>query len=71
MDFGSILKFVESNWGLTTIGTGNYADAHAAAIDGGFFGLTTPRLFQYISAPKTQMFFITYNGTPQPPDNDD
>ena len=73
MDFGSILKFVESNWGLGNIGGSQYqyADFYAAAIDPGFFGLTSQRPFQYISAPKTQMFFITYNGSPQPPDNDD
>ncbi len=70
MDFGSILKFVELNWGLPLIGNGNYADDHATKLDTGFFGLTTARPFQYISAPKTQQFFINYNGTPQPPDDD-
>jgi hypothetical protein len=72
MDFGSILKFVESNWNLPTIGglQYHYADAHAAQIDPGFFGLTQARTFQYISAPITQQYFINYTGTPQPPDND-
>ncbi len=73
MDFGSILQFVESNWALGNIGgtQHQYADKHAAALDLGFFGLTTARPFQYISAPLTQQSFIIYKGAPQPPDNDD
>jgi hypothetical protein len=74
MDFGSILKFVESNWGLTNIGGSQYqyADYYARSIDSGFFGLTQPRPFQYISTPTaySQMFFVTYDGIPEPPDND-
>jgi hypothetical protein len=66
MDFGSILQFVESNWGLPFTGNKNYADAHATKLDTGFFGLATARPFQYISAPKSQMFFINYTGSAEP-----
>ena len=70
---GAFCSSSNSRFQLTNIGYPQYqhADFHAAAIDPGFFGLTSPRQFQYISAPKSQMFFITYNGTPKPPDNDD
>jgi len=74
MDFGSILRFVESNWGLGNIGGPgvSYADVSAKPIDPGFFSLyPNVRTFQYVrDTTKTQMDFITYSDTPIPPDND-
>jgi phospholipase C len=49
-DFGSILRFVESNFSLSLIGPGVWADAYADGLSA-FFPLQAPRAFQLISAP--------------------
>ncbi len=49
-DFGSILRMVESNFGLELIGPGTYADAYADDL-APFFPLTTPRAFAHITVP--------------------
>jgi phospholipase C len=43
-DFGSILRFVETNFGLGQIGPGTYADAYSDDLQD-FFTLGTPRQF--------------------------
>lgn len=48
-DFGSILRFVESNFGLRTIGSGGWADSHADDL-GEFFTRATARDFVKITA---------------------
>lgn len=57
-DFGSILRYVEYNFGITQ-GSLNFADARATTDLRAFFDLAaTPRAFKTISAPKTANFFL-------------
>jgi len=57
-DFGSILRFVESNFGIPE-GALNFADARAKNDLSGFFNLAgTPRTFKTIPAPKGANFFL-------------
>jgi phospholipase C len=57
-DFGSILRFVEFNFGIAQ-GALNFADARAKNDLTGFFNLaTTPRPFLTIKAPKDANFFL-------------
>jgi phospholipase C len=53
-DFGSILRFVESTFGLGLIGPGTYADAYADNLSGFFSG--SRRQFQPIKAPEFIQF---------------
>ena len=50
-DFGSMLRFAESNFGLSLIGTGYFADAYADDLSA-FFTLSSPRKFVQIKAQK-------------------
>jgi len=65
MDFGSILKFVEVNFGapgkpLGPIPPGTYADAYAENNLRNFFTLTSPRPFQTIHVNfNARLFFRT------------
>jgi phospholipase C len=68
-DFGSILRFVESNFNLATIGPGYYADAFATTIDG-FFSLTTPRPYQVIQASPGGAYFLSEPRSNTGPDDD-
>jgi phospholipase C len=57
-DFGSILRFVEFNFGIPP-GSLNFADARAKTDLTGFFDLTkAPRAFETIPAPKDANFFL-------------
>jgi phospholipase C len=57
-DFGSILRFVEFNFGITE-GALNFADSRAKNDLRGFFDLArTPRAYQTIQAPKSANFFL-------------
>jgi len=57
-DFGSILRFIEHNFGVPE-GALNFADARAKNDLSGFFDLVqAPRPFQNISAPKSASFFL-------------
>jgi phospholipase C len=57
-DFGSILRFVESNFGITE-GALNFADARSKNDMKGFFNLAQmPRAYTMIAAPKDANFFI-------------
>jgi hypothetical protein len=59
-DFGSILKFIESNFGLTTIVQQPYAyaDTVAHALDLQFYSLKTARSFTPIPSPVPASCFI-------------
>jgi phospholipase C len=57
-DFGSILRFVQHNFGITE-GSLNFADARATNDLTAFFKLTqTPRHYRTIHAPKTAKYFL-------------
>ena len=70
LDFGSILRFVEHNFGITE-GALNVADKRASNDLTGFFNLKhAPRVFQVISAPKNAEYFLHDNSPMEPPDTD-
>ena len=69
-DFGSILKFIEHNFGLPPGGL-NFADARSKTNLTGFFDLTQPaRPFTNISAAKSAKFFLKDKRKPKDPDDD-
>jgi phospholipase C len=70
-DFGSILRFIEHNFGVLE-GVLNFADARAKNDLSGFFDLTqqAPRVFQNISAPKSASFFLNDKRKATDPDDD-
>ena len=68
-DFGSILRFVEDNFGLGRIGPGYYADAFAASLSG-FFTQAAPRPFQPIAASPGAAYFLHHAASTTGPDND-
>jgi phospholipase C len=69
-DFGSILRFIEQNFGIKE-GALNFADARAKNDLTGFFNLKMPpRAFQTISAPKTATFFLNDKRKATDPDDD-
>ena len=69
-DFGSLLRFVEHNFGIQE-GALNFADNRATNDLTGFYDLSrTPRAFQTIAAPKTATFFINDKRKPTDPDDD-
>jgi phospholipase C len=73
-DFGSILKFIEKNFGprgapLGPIGPGTYADVYANDL-ARFFSLTSPRPFHPIAAKFDANHFLHSHETLAGPDND-
>jgi phospholipase C len=69
-DFGSILRFVEHNFGIQE-GVLNFADSRATNDLTGFYNLSmTPRTFQTIKAPKDANFFLHDKRRPTDPDDD-
>ncbi len=68
-DFGSLLGFVETNFKLSRIGPGYWADAHGGNLDP-FFTLTKPRPFIGIAASVTAAHFLHAERSPQGPDDD-
>ena len=69
-DFGSILRFVEQNFGIPE-GALNFADARATSDLTEFFNLSqAPRTFTTISAPKGADFFVQDTRPDEPPDTD-
>jgi phospholipase C len=66
-DFGSILKFIESNFNLPSLG---YADAPADDLSDCFNLAQTPIVFQTIPAPLDAAYFINDKRPPSPPDDD-
>ncbi len=66
-DFGSILKFIEETFGLSTIG---YADVAADDFSDCFNFGQTPVKFQTVPAPLRADHFLNETRRPLPPDND-
>ncbi len=69
-DFGSILRFIEGNFGIRE-GALNFSDARARNNLHGFFNLNTaPRAFEKIEAAKDAAFFLMDRRPATPPDDD-
>ena len=69
-DFGSILRFIESNFSLP-LGALNFADARAISDLTAFFNVAQPaRAFRNIRAPRNASFFILDRRRPTDPDDD-
>jgi phospholipase C len=68
-DFGSILRFVETTFGLGLIGPGNWADSYADDLMD-FFPLSSPRSFTSISSQYDAAHFINDKEPPTDPDDD-
>ncbi|MFZ0774119.1 MAG: alkaline phosphatase family protein [Candidatus Sulfotelmatobacter sp.] len=66
-DFGSILKFIEENFGLPSLG---YADAAADDLSDCFNYNQTPLPFQTITAPLQADHFLNDKRPPTDPDDD-
>ena len=66
-DFGSVLKFVESVFGLPTVG---YADTRADDLSDCFDFSQTPLTFQTIPAKLNAEYFLNDKTPPGPPDDD-
>ena len=65
--FGSILKYVEDNWHLGSLGT---SDRLAKSIKDCFDYSQTPIEFQPIPAPRSESYFLNRKGAFGPPDTD-
>jgi len=68
-DFGSILRFVERNFGIAE-GALGFADQRATTDLSGFFQFRSPRTFEPISAPLGEEFFLNDKRPMEPPDTD-
>ena len=68
-DFGSMLRFVESNFGLGLIGPGTWADSYADDLME-FFPAGAPRSFNTIPSKFDAEHFIRSREKATPPDND-
>jgi phospholipase C len=66
-DFGSILHFVEENFGLSSLG---YADARADDLSDCFDFNQTPLVFHTINAPLSASHFLNDRTPPGDPDDD-
>jgi len=66
-DFGSILKFIENNFGLPSLG---YADAIADDLSDCFDFTQTPLVFQPVSAKYDANYFLHDRRPPTDPDDD-
>ena len=66
-DFGSILKFIETTFNLTSLG---YADVHADDLSDCFNLTQPPTTFHTIAAPVGAAFFINDHRPPVAPDDD-
>ncbi len=71
-DFGSILLFIEEQFGLGQIDPAvGYADSYASGDLSDFFDFSqTPLTFTPIQADHDAQFFINSKAKPTPPDND-
>jgi phospholipase C len=70
MDFGSILRFVEQNFGITE-GSLNFADARSTNDLTEFFDLQqAPRPFQTVAAPLDAKYFLNDKTPRTDPDDD-
>jgi phospholipase C len=68
-DFGSLLRFVESNFDLRLIGPGTFADSYADDL-ADFFTLNSSRPFKVIPAQYDADHFINEPESLDNPDND-
>ena len=69
-DFGSILRFIEHNFGMKP-GALGFADNRSTTDLTAFYDLSrTPRAFQTVAAPKTASFFIHDPRAATDPDDD-
>jgi len=68
-DFGSILNFIETTYGMPS-GSLGYADAHADDLSDCFDLTQSPLPFQTISAPVGAASFINNKSAPIDPDDD-
>ena len=68
-DFGSTLRFVETNFGLGLIGPGTWADSYADDLME-FFPLGSPKGFNAIQAEHDEDHFINSTEPATDPDND-
>jgi phospholipase C len=66
-DFGSILRFIEENFYLPTLG---YADSRADDLSDCFDFNRAPLIFHTISAPLTEKYFLADTEPPTDPDDD-
>jgi phospholipase C len=66
-DFGSILKFIEEDFNLSSLG---YADARADDLSDCFDFSQTPLSFKHIAAKYEAKHFLDDDRPPEPPDND-
>jgi phospholipase C len=70
LDFGSILRFIEHNFGITE-GALNFADARAQFDLTEFFNLSLiPRVFQTVPARLDPSYFVNDKTPPTDPDDD-
>ena len=70
-DFGSVLKFIETMFGLTTVGPGDgYADSRADDLSDCFDFNQTPLQFQTIAAPLKAEYFQNDKTPVTDPDDD-
>jgi len=68
-DFGSILNFIETTYGMST-GSLGYADKYADDLSDCFDLTQSPITFQTISAPIGAAYFINNKSAPIDPDDD-
>jgi len=64
-DFGSMVRFVETNFNLPLVGDGTYADAYADNL-GDFFTLNTPRQFVVVPAKYKKSYFLNLKDRGKP-----
>ena len=70
-DFGSVLKFIETTFGLPEIDPAvGYADARADDLSDCFDLNQTPLPFKVIPAPFKAQYFLNDKSAPEGPDND-
>ncbi|HEX4014929.1 MAG TPA: alkaline phosphatase family protein [Candidatus Cybelea sp.] len=66
-EFGSILRFIEDNWNLGTLGRN---DAHATSIRNAFDYNMAPRPYKVISSKYSRSFFLHQVDSGRPPDTE-
>jgi phospholipase C len=70
-DFGSVLRFIEANFGIGEIEKGvGYADAQSDDLADCFNFNQAPLTFRPIPAPLDANYFLNDKSPPMPPDND-
>jgi phospholipase C len=70
MDFGTILRFLEKNFGIAE-GALDFADARSTTDLTEFFNLNqVPRIFETIPSTRDASYFINDKTPPSDPDDD-